>query len=197
MALALDHLVVAARTLPEGEAWLTGLLGVAPEAGGRHDVMGTHNRLWRLGPGEYLELIAIDPDAPAPGRPRWFGLDDFSGPPRLAAWVCRANPLRGQPGSTIMQAARGDLRWRITVPDSGLTDCDGLAPLQIDWGSGPHPTDTMPDHGFRLLRLDLTHPRPPKLDMKEPRLSLAKGERGLVAHISTPRGKVTLGTAPA
>jgi hypothetical protein len=23
----------------------------------------------------YLEIIATDPEAPAPGRPRWFGLD--------------------------------------------------------------------------------------------------------------------------
>ena len=27
-------------------------------------------------PGSYLEIIAINPDAPDPGRSRWFDLDD-------------------------------------------------------------------------------------------------------------------------
>jgi hypothetical protein len=37
--------------------------------------MGTHNRLLKLGAGRFLEVIAIDPEAPAPGRRRWFDLD--------------------------------------------------------------------------------------------------------------------------
>jgi hypothetical protein len=65
---ALDHLVVAARTLDEGAAWCADTLGVAPEAGGRHALMGTHNRVLSIaGPGwprGYLEIIAIDPEAP-------------------------------------------------------------------------------------------------------------------------------------
>jgi Glyoxalase-like domain len=41
--------------------------------------MGTHNRVIAISsesfPDCYVEVIAIDPDAPAPGRRRWFGLD--------------------------------------------------------------------------------------------------------------------------
>ncbi|NHF72155.1 VOC family protein [Paracoccus xiamenensis] len=192
MPLELDHLVVAAETLPEGEAMLTDLFRAPPEPGGKHAIMGTHNRLWRLTAREYVELIAIDPQAEAPPYPRWFGLDDFRGPPRLVAWVCRAKPLKPPPGSTIREAARGDLHWRIAIPDSGQSDSDGLDPLRIDWGTGPHPTDTMPDLGLRLLRLDLHHPKPPKLDMKDPRISISKSDPQLAAHISTPFGKVTL-----
>ena len=87
MPLEIDHLVVAAETLPEGEAMLTDLFRAPPMPGGKHALMGTHNRLWRLTAREYVELIAIDPDAEAPPHPRWFGLDDFQGPPRLVAWV--------------------------------------------------------------------------------------------------------------
>ncbi|MFD1796254.1 VOC family protein [Paracoccus aurantiacus] len=193
MALFFDHIVVAAQTLPEGEGWLAGLLGVAPEPGGQHAFMGTHNRLWRMGAGEYIELIAIDPQADAPPYPRWFGLDDFRGPPRLVAWVCQAKPLKAPQGSNILQASRGDLNWRIAIPDSGMSDAGGLDPLRIDWGDGPHPANRMPDQGLRLLRLDLSHPQPPKLqDLKDPRLSIQKGEPGIAAHISTPKGKVTL-----
>lgn len=65
---AVDHLVVAAAGLDAGAAWLEAHLGAPLAPGGRHAAMGTHNRLLRLGPRLYLELIAIDPDAARPGR---------------------------------------------------------------------------------------------------------------------------------
>ena len=37
--------------------------GVAPQPGGKHVAMGTHNALLRLGERVYLEIIAIDPEA--------------------------------------------------------------------------------------------------------------------------------------
>ena len=80
MSNRLDHLVVAAASLEQGAAWCEATLGVVPGPGGVHATMGTHNRLLRIAteafPDAYLEIIAIDPAAPAPGRPRWFGLDD-------------------------------------------------------------------------------------------------------------------------
>ena len=58
-----------------------GQFGVTPGPGGRHGAMGTHNRLLRLRgpradswPRAYLEIIAIDPEAPAPARRRWSWL---------------------------------------------------------------------------------------------------------------------------
>ena len=80
MTTALDHLVIAAHTLAQGAAWCQATLGVVPGPGGRHAFMGTHNRLLRIDSAgfaqAYLEIIAIDPEAPPPGRPRWFGLDE-------------------------------------------------------------------------------------------------------------------------
>jgi len=87
--VAVDHLVVAARSLEEGVAWCETTLGVTPGPGGKHAFMGTHNRLLKIAteayPAAYLEIIAIDTDAPPPGRPRWFGLDtlELSAGPRL------------------------------------------------------------------------------------------------------------------
>ncbi|AUH34576.1 VOC family protein [Paracoccus tegillarcae] len=191
-APAFDHIVIAAETLAEGEVWLTDLLGAAPEPGGKHGFMGTHNRLWRLGDREYLELIAIDPDATPPPYPRWFGLDQFGGPPRLVAWVIRTSPLQPQPSSSVMQAARGDLRWQITIPDSGTSAQDGVAPLQIDWGDGPHPADRMPDHGLRLTGLNLAHAKQPAILPDDPRIKVRTGAARLTARLSTPRGEVVL-----
>ncbi len=72
----LDHLAIVAPTLEEGVAYVEKTLGVPMAAGGKHPEMGTHNRLLRLGDDIYLEVIAVDPEAPRPERPRWFGLDD-------------------------------------------------------------------------------------------------------------------------
>src|SRR6202171_6737235 len=94
----LDHLVVAAASLEQGEDHLESVLGVRPRRGGKHIAMGTHNSVLRLGDGgnrSYLELIAIDPDGIKPDRPRWFDLDRTSMRaslalgPRLIHWVAR------------------------------------------------------------------------------------------------------------
>ena len=85
--VCLDHLVVAARTLGEGAAWLEARLGVSLQPGGRHAHFGTHNRLLGLGDC-YLEVIAVDPDAPPPPSPRWFELDTLRlDTPRLIHWI--------------------------------------------------------------------------------------------------------------
>ncbi|WCR09494.1 VOC family protein [Paracoccus stylophorae] len=187
-----DHLAIAARTLAEGAAWLQDRLGVALQPGGKHPSMGTHNMLVSLGPREYLELIAIDPDAPAPGRPRWFGLDDFDGPPRIAGWVIRQTPLTAPPGTRIAQASRGDLRWRITVPDAGQMAGAGAVPMRIDWGDGAHPCDSLPDQGLRLTGLTLRAPVPLSLPLDDARIAVATGPARLAARIATPTGAAEL-----
>jgi hypothetical protein len=130
---AFDHLVVSASTLEEGALAVEDRLGVPTEAGGRHPLMATHNRLLRLGDGEYLEIIAAEPDQPAPAHPRWFRLDSFAGPPRLTNWVVRVDALdaalrAAPPGmGRATELRRGDLRWRIAVPGDGL--CPSTIPV--------------------------------------------------------------------
>lgn len=98
-AARMDHLVIAATSLGEAADYLRGMLGVDFVPGGKHAAMGTHNRLLRPGPALYLELIALDPDAPSPRRPRWFGLDApalqarIRQRPRLIHWVARSEDI--------------------------------------------------------------------------------------------------------
>ena len=91
----LDHLVIGARSLEEGRSFVADLLGVSPVAGGTHPNMGTHNVLLSLGGSVYLEVIAVDPEAEPPDRPRWFSLDNpkvrqaLEQGPQLLTWVAR------------------------------------------------------------------------------------------------------------
>jgi hypothetical protein len=157
----LDHLVVAARTLEEGGAWVEAKLGVAPAAGGKHPTMGTHNRLLRIGPREFLEVIAIDPEAPPPRRPRWFDLDSpqmrarLEEGPALIHWVERTPDLDAalrnysEPVETL-SFSRGPYRWRMGVPRDGRRPGGGSLPTLIQWGGALHPADALPESGCRL-----------------------------------------------
>jgi hypothetical protein len=147
--------------------------------------MGTHNRLLCLGANVYLEVIAIDPAAAPPGRPRWFGLDDLApgAEPRLAAWVARTDTLEvavatsPEPLGQIEPMSRGDLRWRLTVSADGSVPLGGAGPLLIQWETGPHPAARLPDDACELLGLEMTHPDPQRVL----RLLAAIGFVGLVA----------------
>ncbi len=120
MNLRLDHFAIGASNLEEGSAFVSEALGANPIGGGKHPLFGTHNSLWRLEAKFplYLEVIAIDPEAPKPffGRvpepdnrdhlswersyqPRWFGLDDpltqarLATGPKLLTFVASTNNI--------------------------------------------------------------------------------------------------------
>ncbi len=201
-SLALDHLVIAARSLEEGAAYVEAVLGARLSRGGKHPHMGTHNLLLSLGPGVYLEVIAIDPDAPAPHQPRWFNLDAFHMAPRMTNWVCRTDDLdaavdAAPPGSgTPVELTRGDLSWAMAVPEDGRLPFDDAMPALIEWeAGGPHPADRLPDLGLRLSRLDVFHPEADALRDAFPavdalgEVAVRSGpEKRLIATISTPEG---------
>jgi hypothetical protein len=211
MDLRFDHAVLASRTLAEGVAWLQSRLDVPVGPGGKHATMGTHNRLVSLGPGRFLEVIAIDPEAPAPGRARWFELDTpamrsrLAQGPALVTWVVRADDIERAVEACavgkhdILSLARGDFRWRIGVAPSGNMVHDGIAPTIIQWSSH-HPADVLPESGCRLEKLVLRHAearatldalRRAGLAGEEP-IAAGAGGRGIELHVRTPRGIVVL-----
>ena len=107
MISGIDHLVIAVDDPDEVAASLEDGLGLGAGDGGRHDALGTFNRLVWLG-DSYLELIGVfDRDRAAEswiGRPVLASLAAGGG---LATWAIAVDDLEGQ------------LRW---VPaDAGLT----------------------------------------------------------------------------
>lgn len=199
--MELDHLVIACENLDEGADHVASVLGVRPGPGGKHPFMGTHNMLLSLGPRAYLEVIAIDPDAPQPGQARWFALDEFSGPPRLTNWVARCGDLEAQVAvapelnGEMRELARGDFRWRMVVLPDGHLPFDGYYPGLIQW-LGPHPAAHLPEAGLCLERLEIAHPDAALLS---PFLAgvdgvgvVARPDAGLSAQITTANGTTRL-----
>ena len=177
MSAAIDHLVVAAHTLAQGVDWCERVLGATPAPGGKHVGMGTHNRLLAIGsaafPMAYLEIIAHDPDAPPPTRPRWFGLDDAAlqarlhQRPRLLHVVARCTRLDatlaalrelGLDAGLAVAAERaspqGLYRWRIAGRADGQLLCAGALPTLIEW-QGMHPSEHLPASAVALRSVQL------------------------------------------
>ena len=206
---SIDHLVITAPTLEFGVDYVRSVLGVEPGPGGRHERMGTHNRLMKLGDDVYLEVIAIDPQAEAPKQPRWFQLDaPVTEQSRLATWVMRVNDIQAAAKASDLshgpteRMARGDLTWSITIPADGKLQHNGLVPSMIQWDTDTYPASRMPDSGCTLQLLELHHPNPQQLrrmlqslSFKGPLQVLATQPdqpAHLVAHIQTPSGLRTL-----
>lgn len=202
--LRIDHLAVVAETLEDGVVSVEALLGVRMAGGGKHPLMSTHNRLLGLG-DLYLEVIAVDPDAPVPGRPRWFDMDRFSGKPRLTNWVAACDDIAAEVAQSPAGAgqpialARGDYRWQMAVPADGCLPFDGAFPALIQWDGLLHPARALPETGLRLAALEITHPRAGTLRaalagrLVDARVTVTEGPfPALRAMIDTPTGPRTL-----
>jgi hypothetical protein len=209
--LAIDHLVVGAASLDAGAQWAMRTLGVRPHAGGRHVSMGTHNALIALGPRVYLELMAVDPEAAAPARPRWFDLDEprmrakLAEGPALIHWAARSSDIATDAArvrldlGTVTPMRRGDFEWRMTIPADGHLPGRGLVPTLIQWSDRRHPADALPDAGVRLVALAGEHPEPEPVRAALAALGLSETLKvtygrsvRLAAMLRTPRGTITL-----
>ena len=164
----IDHITVTAPSLAAGSGFVQEVLGVAPQAGGEHPRMGTHNLLLRLGDSLFLEVIAANPQVPAPDRPRWFGLDHVAPDtlPVLSTWVVRSTDIHAstaaatEPLGIVEPMSRGALDWLITIPADGSIPLDGVAPALIEWHTEIHPAARLEDKGLSLQRLEIFHPAP-------------------------------------
>lgn len=201
-----DHITVTAPSLEAGAAFVCDALGVSPQLGGEHPRMGTHNLLLRLGDALFLEVIAPNPAAPAPTRPRWFALDTLRPDvaPALSTWVARSSDISASVSAcsealgNIEPMSRGALHWLITIPADGSLPLLGIAPAIIQWQAEVHPAAKLQDHGLSLVKLELSHPEPERiasllasLGIESPvcvSAATAGSPPRLVAHINTPQG---------
>ncbi len=175
--ITFDHIAIAAHTLEEGAQYVCNLTGLTFPKGGEHPDMATHNLVTALGPDTFAEVISINPNAPAPNRPRWFELDNPVAQakfPCTQAWLLRTDDIDGcirkaaTLGINLGRATpfrRDALRWRFAVTDDGAIPLDGAAPLLLQWDeTGPqHPASGMSDLGLRMDSLSIDTPHADRL----------------------------------
>ncbi len=206
--LQLDHLTVIAPSLMDGVAHVRACLGIDVPYGRVHPDMGTHNHLLRLGDGVYLEVIAVNPGAPPPDRPRWFGLGDRNAVQaawdrgrRLRGWVARTADI-----DTVLpehehilgrktRLSGGSSFYFFSLPPDGALPLGGIAPSVIDRGGRPPSIAAMADLGAELRAVIIEHPSPDevaalyeKLGIENPP-EVRKGDQFRYrAQIQTPGG---------
>lgn len=183
------------------------LLGVRATPGGQHLGLGTRNALIALGPLTYIEIIAPDPDQPAPPSPRKFGIDELKAS-RVVTWAAKGTELekfradavnKGIPLGKVAPAGRRrpdgvQLSWEST--DSQANVGDGIVPFFIDWGQSPHPAQTAAK-GATLVSLRAEHPDAKNVQHMLEQLGLPLTVKTgahpvLIATIDSPRGRVEL-----
>ena len=203
----IDHLVMGAVDLTSGQNYVQQIFGALPVIGGTHPTMGTHNCLLRIGPSSYLEIISINQDIEQPKRPHWFDLDKLlpNNEPKLLTWVVRTNNIQAVVSKSkisfgrIEKMKRGNLEWLITIRKNGSMPLHGICPTLIQWQTGGHPTDKLPESGCSLIRLESFHPKAKWIKNTltsigfQDKFIVEKGEEmvkpSLIAYFETPNGQ--------
>jgi hypothetical protein len=181
MLLGIDHVVLASEDPDEAAASLERRLGVAAPGGGRHDTLGTFNRLVWLG-DSYLELVGVFDSELA--RHSWFGQPVLASLERgggLATWAIAVDHIEdtlrwGPPKGGLVGPLDGErlrpdgrvVRWRLAHPD-------GLSPstpfviehdeTAAEWTPAERAGRSDERHPFggraRLAAIEIEVPSPP------------------------------------
>ncbi len=153
----LDHIVYGVPDLKQAIELFKKQSGVEPVIAGKHPGLGTHNAILSLGNMQYLEFIALDPEAPKKNKELpslCSSLLDLSAA-KIMTWVIRTDNLAkvvnelnalgnfqiDPPQSFSRTKSDGtvvamELAYKKLPPAPG----DGLIPFFINWGKTPHPS---------------------------------------------------------
>ena len=146
--MELDHVLIAVADLDAAARQVEARFGLASVEGGRHQGLGTANRIVPLGE-TYLELVAVvdDAEAEASGFGSWVTGGDL---PRLLGWCVRTDDLdevADRLGLTIANGSRARpdgtvLNWRMAGLE--LSAEEPSLPFFIEWGADtPYPGEAL------------------------------------------------------
>jgi len=215
MTIKIDHLVIGAKDLAHGVAYVNHIFGVEMPFGGVHEMMGTHNHLMLLGDNVFVEVIAANPHIKSSGQPRWYGLDDpfvrqqLENSPALLSWVVSTDNIHELlENNTVFsygnptKVSRGDLTWFFGLPEDGRLLAGGMLPYVMQWQTDIHPASRMADLGCRFKSFEIYHPhvewfekalKSIEADTFVRLFSLPEHQTPyMVAYIDTPKGIRTL-----
>ena len=124
--MRIDHAIWATADLDAAAARFEREYGLAPAGGGRHEGMGTHNRIVPLG-GGYLELLAVADAAEAAGSALGSAIQariaDHGD--ALFAWAVAVDdvaPVAERLGTEVTGISRSGLTARLTGVAEAMAD---------------------------------------------------------------------------
>jgi hypothetical protein len=118
----IDHVIWATRDLDAAAARFEREHGLAATGGGRHDGMGTHNRIVPLG-GGYVELLAVADAAEAAASPLGRFVDAAT--EGWMGWACVVDDVdvvAARLGTEVTSLAREGFSARLTGVVEALTE---------------------------------------------------------------------------
>ena len=124
--MLIDHVIYATEDLDRAAASIEADFGLEAISGGRHEGLGTHNRIVPLG-GGYLELLAVADRAEALGSElgrRLLGHLDAEGD-GLLVWCVAVDDVEREAerlGTAVTGVAREGLTARLTGLEEALTE---------------------------------------------------------------------------
>jgi hypothetical protein len=188
-----DHVIYATRDLDAAAARVERELGLVTRAGGRHEGLGTHNRIVPLG-DSYLELVAVVDQAAAVDSSfgRWVA-SRASRPGRPLGWAVRTSGLdtvARRLDLTVHRGARvapsGEvLGWRSAGMDQAAAE--PALPFFIEWAAGVRlPGATAVTHPAAPAGISKLH-----LEGDPDRLAAWLGTHALPIVVGTGRPAVT------
>jgi hypothetical protein len=119
----IDHVIYGTADLDVAAARIEACLALTAVAGGRHDGLGTHNRLVPLGDGSFIELLAVADPQEALRSPLGEALQArIAQGDGLFGWAIAVEdvgPVGARLGTTISTVGRQGMTARLTgVPES-------------------------------------------------------------------------------
>lgn len=121
--MRIDHVIYATADLDAAAAGVQDRLGLTVVAGGRHDGLGTHNRIVPLGDGSFIELLAVADRQEAERSPLGVallaGIEHGDGLLGWAVAVEDVDAVAGRLGTEVTAVGRQGMTARLTgVPES-------------------------------------------------------------------------------
>lgn len=148
-----DHIILGAKDLDAGIAYMEKLSGYRAAVGGSHPGRGTHNALLKLGYRSYLEILAPDPAQP---ELVWHQELATLVSPMLIGWAvavknieqyathlrARGMACTGPTAGSRSKPAGETLRWKTLVLEDNPA---GILPFYIEWAAdSAHPSSDAP-----------------------------------------------------
>jgi hypothetical protein len=153
--LRLDHVMYVVADLDAAARRIRFEHGLDSYPGGEHVGFGTHNRIIPIGPGQYVELMAVKEEDVARGNPVGrFILDWTREGEGLRVWCVATDDIDAVAARLNLQPRPwtralpdgGELRWRLVGAEQSMADPS--LPFFIQWDSPPadHPSGVAVDH---------------------------------------------------